>query len=138
MFEPHVSEQLRQFLRECIETHEDLETLMLLVREHEAAWPPDRVASALGGPAEMSLRALERLTQAGLLSEHQAAGQRFFRFAPSADLRAPVAELLETYGEHRLPIMNEISSNAVQRVRTAAMRAFARAFLLDGKGKDRG
>ena len=48
-----------------------------------------------------------------------------------------LARLVEVYEEQPIEIIKLMSANAIERVRTAALRAFADAFVLH-KGKDNG
>jgi len=48
-----------------------------------------------------------------------------------------LARLVEVYEEQPIEIIKLMSTNAIERVRTAALRAFADAFVLH-KGKDNG
>jgi hypothetical protein len=47
-----------------------------------------------------------------------------------------VKDLAEAYGARRLEVMRALSKNAVERVRTSAIRMFADAFLIGRKKKD--
>ena len=46
-----------------------------------------------------------------------------------------IGNLAESYDENRLEVINLMNTNAIERVRTSAMRAFANSFLLGGGGK---
>jgi hypothetical protein len=128
-----IPSELRQFLRDHVETYEQLEILVLLAGAPDRHWHGDDIAAALHLDRAVVAEALAHLDRAGLF---EAAGADAApRLAARPDRAAIVARLAEVYRRDRLGIMNLMTSNALERVRTSALRAFTSAFLL-GKKND--
>jgi hypothetical protein len=137
-----VTEDVRQLLRDHVEVYEELETLLLLHGRRDRIWDVDAVADALKIPTANAAAALERLRGCGL-AEHVAvegveAGGRRTGFRLSArrpGLADTVARLAACYEDQRHVIIRLMNANAIERIRTSAMRAFADSFVV-GKKKD--
>jgi hypothetical protein len=130
------SERLRHFLRDHVSGYEELETLLLVAREPARDWTATEVATLLNVPVESIASALESLLSAGILDRVQHRHPPAYRYAPRTDsLREEVLELQRAYSEERLTVMQMMSANALERVRTAALRRFADAFRLEGSKK---
>jgi hypothetical protein len=125
-----VSERVRVFLREHVPEFEQLEVLLLAVRERDREWTAEEAALRLGLPADVAREALEHLREHGLLDGR-------CRYAPSLEGAAEaVAELQGTYETNRLGIVQVMSANALERLRTSTIRTFADAFRLRGDKRD--
>lgn len=124
------SEALQAFLRDSISSYEELEALLLLVRESGRSWTAGEIARALEVEVEGIVSALNQLAAVeGLLNVDDQSGQRRFQFAPKSELLPPIVEELATaYAEQRLAIVRLMSTNALDRVRSAAIRGLASAF----------
>jgi hypothetical protein len=71
------------------------------------------------------------------LATARGAGGPEFRYAPATvALDAGVSALARAYADQRLEIMKLISANAIERLRTAAIRAFSDSFLIRRKRRD--
>lgn len=118
-------------MAETIETFEQLEVALLFGRGPESARSEDAIAAELRLPSAAVVDALDRLTRAGLLtrSANSASGYHLWRSAPGTTL----ATLAERYDRDRVAIMQLMTTNALDRVRTSALRAFSSAFLLKRK-----
>lgn len=127
------SDQLRAFLRDYVSSYEELEALLLLVRQAERALSDREVAAALNVGADAISPALERLASLeGLLSVTERAGVAYYRFLPKTVQLAELShELLKLHTEQRLTLVQMMSANALERVRAAAMRRLADAFRLE-------
>lgn len=123
---------MREFLRECVSSYEELEVLLLLAREARD-WSADELAQALRVPSDSIAAAAESLVEVGgLVDVRSVSGQERFVFAAKTDeLRAQVAELDRAYAERRLAVVQIMTANAVDRVRGAAIRRFADSFRLE-------
>lgn len=124
------SEFLQAFLHDSISSYEELEALLLLVRERERSWTDSELAEALKVRADDIAPALDALASVeGLLEVDSQTGQRRFQYAPKSKLlRQVVDELATAYVEQRLAIVQLMSANALNRVRGAAIRGLANAF----------
>lgn len=118
-------------LREHVHTFEELEVLVMLYRARPAAHDAEAIAAALKAPVEATREALAGLTARGLAAAADAARQ--YRYAADSHHDAAVAALDRAYEENRLAIMRRMSENAIGRMRTGAMRAFADAFVIGRK-----
>jgi hypothetical protein len=128
-----IPSELRQFLRDHVETYEQLEILVLLAGAPDRHWRGDDIAAALHLDRAVVAEALAHLDRAGVLEP--GGGDAAPRVAARPDHAVMLARLAEVYRRDRLGIMNLMTSNALERVRTSALRAFTSAFLL-GKKND--
>jgi hypothetical protein len=127
-------ENLRQFLFEHIADYEHLDVLTLLAREPQRVWSAAEAAQSLGLELEVCRSALTHLSESGLLATRS--GAEAFHYAPANEtLARHVETLIRVYQEHRVEVVRMMSTNAVERVRTAAIRAFSGAFHLRGPKK---
>lgn len=129
-------ERLRHFLRDHVSGYEELETLLLVASEEARDWTDSEVAALLNAPIEPIAAALESLCSAGILESLRRRHLIAYRYAPRTQmLREDVLELQRAYSEERLTVMQLMSGNALERVRTATLRRFADAFRLNGNKK---
>lgn len=128
-------EQLRLFLHDSVKSYEELEALLFLARNENRDFSADAVTSALNATAGSLDEALEELASVGgLIEVTQRSGALLYRYAPSDATRQRVTDLDAAYAERRMSVVQMLSANALERVRRAAMRRLADAFLL-GRGK---
>jgi hypothetical protein len=130
------SVELQEFLRDCVASYEELETLLLLARDPTTSWSAGEVADALKVPLEVAETALSKLaTLDGLVAARPVAGTQRVAYTPrTAELAALVAELIDTYAKQRLTVVQLMSANAMARMRGAAARRLADAFRIE-RGK---
>jgi hypothetical protein len=134
MTEPD-SARVQAFLAASVETYEELEVLLLLRGKREHEWTVDEIVAVLRLRAGTIEAACVALGDAGLLRESIESRGRAYGYAPrDAALDDAVAALARMYAEDRLAIVKMMSANAIERIRTAAMRTFAEAFVI---GKDK-
>ena len=129
---------VRALLHEHIESYEQLEALLLLRRERFEQWTSEGLAARLRIRAELAQTALGGLQTAGLVGI-TGAGPAHFAYRPAnAGLDAAVGRLEREYAERPILVIQLMSANAIERLRTAALHTFADAFVLSKKVKDRG
>ena len=129
-------ERLRHFLRDHVSGYEELETLLLVASAETRDWTDSEVAALLKVPIEPIAAALKSLSSAGIFESLPRGHLTAYRFAPRTEmLREDVLELQRAYSEERLTVMQIMSGNALERVRTAALQRFADAFRLEGTKK---
>jgi hypothetical protein len=94
-------------------------------------------ADRLKLPRDVVLEVLEHLCRADLLERRaDEQGRSMYGYRPStAELTRLVDALTFAFEDERLALVRLMNENAVERVRTAAMRLFADSFVL---GKRRG
>ena len=131
-------EDVRALIHEHIESYEHLETLLLLRRERYEQWTSETLAARLHVRPELVSAALASLKASGLVDATGAAPTRFAYRAASSGLDAAVGRLEREYAERPILIIQLMSANSIERLRTAALHTFADAFILNKKDKDRG
>jgi hypothetical protein len=125
---------VRAFLREHIETYEQLELLLLLRQQPLEAWSTRRLAERRSYPLDLVEEALEGLARARTVERVPSTGE--VRYAPLDSVqRATIDDLASAYERNPLAIIKLMSANSIERVRTAAILTFAEAFVI-GRKKD--
>jgi hypothetical protein len=124
-------DQIRAFLLEHVEDLEELEILAFLHARREGATLAG-IADGVRFPVSTVLSVLERLAAQGTVS-CSALEPAEYRFETSdAVVRERFEEVFAAYRANPLVVMKLMTSNAIDRVRTAAMRRFADSFRLKG------
>ena len=130
------TERLRLFLRDHVAGYEELQALLFVARAAGQDWTDSEVALSLNVPVEPISSALESLVSTGMVEVVRRGNLTAYRYAPTTDvLREAVVELQRAYSEQPLTVIQMMSANALERVRTAALRRFADAFRLEGSKK---
>ena len=132
-----LSPETQAFLREHIEEYEHLELLLLLFRDQERTWSADEAAERLALSPRVVSEALAHLRSRGLVAGAAGPTPGFRFHAVGQSTSAAVRELATAYEQSRLSIIRQMNANALERLRTSAIRAFADAFRLR-KGRDDG
>ncbi len=124
-------DQLRSFLFEHVEDLEELHVLAHLHARRESATLAV-IADEVRFPLPIVLSVLERLAARGIVS-CSALEPAEYRFeASDAAVRQRFEDAFATYRANPSVVMQLMTSNAIDRVRTAAMRTFADSFRLKG------
>jgi len=135
MAESSLPTDVQAFLRDRMESYEQLEILLLLRTRRSHFWTPGGVSGELHMPELVAERALLALRQHGLLSVEVLQDSHRFRYGPeNAELEALVEKLVEAYTDHRIEVVRLMTANSIERLRARAARTFASAFLLGQKG----
>lgn len=125
-------EDVRALLRDVVESYEQLETLLGMATRPGDVWDAAEVARRSRLPLDDAEEVLGKLAAAGLLQRTEGGGR--YRYAPSDAAVAGVVERLAgLYATRPLEVVKVMSGNAIERLRTAAMRTFSDAFLLRRK-----
>jgi len=130
-------DELRVFLRDHVSSFEELEALLFFMRAPRRPWTTAEVAAAIKLQDNLVQSAVEALAQAdGILQPASQAGQPLgYRYSPPVALQGVLAKLERAYDEQRLRIVQIMSSNAMERVRSSAARRLADAFRLERRNK---
>ncbi|HEX8757637.1 MAG TPA: hypothetical protein VF745_14970 [Steroidobacteraceae bacterium] len=132
-----VSDEVCAFLRDNIDSFESLEILLLLRRER-IAWTAEELCRRLGTRAALIDDALASLVRARLVNTADRDTLVLYRYADADSARdAIVGSLERAYRDESMEVMRLMSTYAIERLRTGALRAFADAFVFR-KGKGRG
>jgi hypothetical protein len=133
-----IPDDVRALLRDHIESYEQLEVLLLLRREVGKTWAAERISGRLGISPALAADALAALRSSRLVVAHEDEPETRYVYAPGkASLVETVNRLASDYASARIEIVKLMSANAINRVRTGALRAFADAFVIR-KDKDDG
>lgn len=134
-----IPDDVRRFLSEHIESYEQLEILVLLQKQPGSALTSAAVAATSSLPESAAEVGMTELHRSGLLERRVIGNVAEFRYRPqSQDTVKTVEHLVKTYRESPIQIVKLMNANAIERVRTSAMRAFANAFVLDRRNKKDG
>lgn len=132
-------EDVRALLHGHIESYEQLEVLLLLRRERYEDWTTEGLSARLHVREELVSSAVEGLEASGLVTMTRTAPIPRFAYRPtSSGLDAAAGRLDREYAERPIRIIQLMSANAIDRVRTAALHTFADAFVLKEKDTDDG
>jgi predicted ArsR family transcriptional regulator len=130
---------VEQFLAAELEGYEQLEALLLVSGSATRSFDREEVAAALGIGVDAAAEALEHLYRRGLAAlEPTDTGPRFRYTSQDTGREATIRRLARLYDERRIEIVQRITANAIERLRTAAIRRFSDAFLLRKDKKDDG
>ena len=130
-----LSAQVRAFLRDHIESYEQLEILFILRGQPGAHWSVQQLAERLQLPPDTIEDALQGLARAGGINERARPEEAVRYFPRTAEQAATIDSLATAYQVNPLAVIKLMSANAIERVRTAAIHTFADAFVI-GRKKD--
>ena len=125
-----IPDDVRELLRKHIETYEQLEVLLLLRREGGGAWTPINIATRLNMPAALVDGALVSLQASGLVERRSAQPEHQFACSMDQAINETLDRLEHCYLDRPTKIIELMSTNAIERVRTSALRTFTEAFVL--------
>jgi hypothetical protein len=115
---------LRNFLQQRLTSIDQIEIVLLLMRDPARAWTAPEVAAAVGSPEESAAMRLFLLASGGLIV-FEPAGIPKYRYASgNAEADAPLAELAELYEFDRAAVA------ALVGAPPDPLRSFADAFKL--------
>lgn len=127
---------LVDFLRDNVSSYEELNALLLLSRAPVRAWALAEAAESLNVPLELMKTALAALCASGILVEAAGESSKSYRYAPSGKLLAEqVAALQQAYVEQPMDVVQAMTANAIERVRSSAARRLADAFRFERSKK---
>lgn len=134
---PDIGPEVKSFLRGWVASYEQLQALLLLRQRRDDVFSLESIAASLHVSEIVAAEALDHLRSVSLVAVLTAGDTTSFKYAPgSLHLAELVDQLAEAWDRHQLKVMNLMSANAIERVRTGAIRTFADAFLLERKKKD--
>jgi hypothetical protein len=136
MSEEKIPQDVIALLQEHVHSYEQLEILVLLRGWSGEELVDQAVAQALGIPVESAAGALRQLAETGVLESITQSDLQWRYRGPRDDLRPAIDGLAKAYKESRLEVMRLMTVNAIRRMRTGAMRAFADAFVVGKKRND--
>jgi len=128
-------EELRLFLRENVAGFEHLETLLFFARSERRAFSSHELAAAVKLPEEALRGALADLMRTSPVIPIGGGDSASYRYAPSPEFEQQLEKLRTAYDEQRVLVLQLMSANAIERLRSAAARRLADAFHLDRRKK---
>ncbi len=130
-------DDVQMLLRERIHSLEQLEIVLLVRKLHEQDWTVDAVGKSVSLPTVDVVDVLEHLQTAGLLTCRREGRLVVYRYqlAPP-EVEAAVDTLARLYRETPLSVIRVLNANAIDRVRTGAIKMFADAFVIRGGKKN--
>jgi len=126
MLDDDLSRAREALLRDDVQTFDELELVLALARHAAQPRSIDALAADTGLPEDVLLAITQRLQSIGLVLED--GGYRLDE--TNAHRRRAIDWLVSEYDVNRSGVLSALSRNAIERVRTSAIRAFAKAFLL--------
>jgi hypothetical protein len=119
MSDKFLSDDVRNFILEYIDSVAQLEALLLLHKYAEQDWTMEAVAKRLYVSEAVASEVLARLAGDGLCM----CGDQFFRYCPSSEERAATIDrLCDAYTQYLIPVTNLVHS------KPARIKKFADAF----------
>jgi hypothetical protein len=136
-------EKTRALLRDLITSFEMLEIFLLMRADPDLSWTVQSVASRVHVSDDIVARALQALHVSQLIElitdpgANPSAQRAQYRYGPGTPALVEAAdELARDYSERRAAVLSTMSTNAIERLRSGALSAFADAFILGSKRKD--
>jgi hypothetical protein len=117
---------LKRLLFDTVEGIEELEILCWFAKGNECG-DAETVARDIALPTETVRAALERLTSGGLLQQ-SSENPKVFRVDADPEAKRVVLVVTGEYRANPVRVMKLMTQNAIERVRTAALRTFAESF----------
>lgn len=135
-----LGEKTRALLREFITSFEMLEIFLLMRAQADLSWTVKSVAGRVNVSDDLVARALQSLQHSGLIQLVAGALGEYlgeYRYGPGTPALVSAAdELANDYTQRRAAVLSTMSTNAIERLRSGALSAFADAFVLGSKRKD--
>jgi hypothetical protein len=130
--EQGLSDEVKKFIIEQIDSLEQLEILLLLHRRQDKEWTAQEVSRELRLSQISVATRLADLQKQGLLIVREASDP-LYQYAPQKPTIAPIVDsLVKLYPDYRFTVINLIFSKPLDKIKT-----FADAFKLK-KDKDNG
>lgn len=129
-----IPDRIKRFLAEHVHTYEELEVVVLLHTAAGLGLTCEAIAERLPIPVTLIDDALKGLHSRGIVSTRTDGDATYYM--PSAAYNDQSGELAALYAQQKLEVVMLMSANAIDRVRTGAMRTFADCFFVARKRKD--
>lgn len=126
MYRQSISQELKTFIKEQIQSVFNLEVLLLLHREHSRSFTSEEIANELGIEIDV-VQHLSDLISANLLVTTSAGISKYYYAPGNRELASLVDQLAVAYSKKRVPILSLILAEHPDKI-----RGFAEAFRLIG------
>lgn len=124
-------DDVKGFLAQHVEGLEELVVLAELEARRVERCTLAKLGDIIPLPLETTRDVLGKLAARGLVA-CSALEPAEYRFEPPEELREPFGRVLAHYRSDPLAVLMLLSSNAIERVRNAALHTFADAFRIGG------
>ena len=124
-----VGDDVRAFLREYIESYEELELLLLLQRESSGSWSAQSLGAQLHLDPSVLDGALVALLNKQIIKKVVDERSVCYELQSLPTLNGILGRLASTYASNAIEIVKLMSAHSIERIRTAALRTFADAFV---------
>jgi hypothetical protein len=131
-----LSENVQSLLRERLRSFEGLEVLVLLHAQPSRSWTEDAIGALLRLDFERVREALAELISRGLARQSLPEPASYAYHAGTPQVAAAVDELANAYREQHATVMSQMNANAIERIRSGTLKAFADSFILGRKKSD--
>lgn len=121
-----ITDELRHFIEDAIDSIGTLEVLLLLRERHERAWGADEVSRELRSNPTSARQQLDRLTARRLVRKTDAGADALFLFDPSPVDAELISRLARQYAERKVTVIGLI----YERRSGEHLRVFSDAFKL--------
>lgn len=121
-----ISQEVKDFIKEQIQSVFSLEVLLLLHREHSRLFTSEEIANELGIETDV-VQHLSELIAANLLVTTSAGISKYYYAPANRELASLVDQLAVAYSKKRVPILSLILAEHPDKI-----RGFAEAFRLIG------
>lgn len=124
----HISDSLRRFLKEKIQTVLRLEILLLLHHNQPRTFTASEVANRLGFENDSTAHELRQLEAIGVLVQSKSDKTKYRYQPPNETLRSLIEQLALDYSKHRIPILSAMLAEHPDRTRlfTQAFKIISR------------
>ncbi|HVO47908.1 MAG TPA: helix-turn-helix domain-containing protein [Steroidobacteraceae bacterium] len=128
--------QVRALLGTTVGSHEQLAILLHLHRDPTLKLTARELGSRLRITESLVETALAELCTAGLLERDGSGTPTRYAYRASEELGMAVAALDREYDANPVEVIRFMTTSAIERLRTSALKAFADAFILTRKRDD--
>ncbi len=115
-----ISEAVRHFILNFIDSVGELEVLLLLHRDAGRLWTVEGVTRELRASPAWAQKQLTKLADEGLLSEKRGSQPNAYEYTPDADRAALIEEIACIYPQHRVTLTGLICEKPLGRLRDFA------------------
>jgi len=116
-----IPDQVSLFIRNRIDSIEQLETLLLLRKHRDREWTPEDVSRALFTNPESAGLRLEDFHSHSLLALRAAGNKLYYRYSPKLpETDDTIAALADAYAKYPVRVIDMIFSKPLDKIRTFA------------------
>lgn len=138
MVSDSLPQEVESLLGAHVESYEQLAVLLLVQSEPDRQWSAEDLAHNLRIALSIAAESAMDLCSRGLVRVAGRKPSPHYQYAATGSIASAVSQLAVEYARNPLGVVKALSANAIRRVRTSALRAFADAFVVKRKERDDG